>query len=85
MSEPKKPVNIWYLRRRLGWPGKALSQAALAKKLGVHQSTVSRMERDPDSQQGPVALLLRTLDKATPEPKNKIGVLFFGPPPGFNS
>lgn len=61
------PVDIADLRRRLGAPGKPLSQEDLGERLGgISQSTVSRMEADPSLQRGPVAVLLRSLDSATP-------------------
>lgn len=52
-----KRINIAELRKRLG----GITQAELGRRLGVNQSTVSRLEAGEMEAEGPLAIVLRQL------------------------
>lgn len=54
-------IDIRKLRHRMG----NIPQGELARRLGVDQSTVSRLEARGEAE-GPVAVLLERLDKEAP-------------------
>lgn len=51
-------IDIGKLRKSLGDGDKPLSQAELAKRVGVNQATISRWETGEDEPSGPAAILL---------------------------
>lgn len=55
-------VDIKALRTRL-----SLSQAGLARKLGVNQAMISRLEKGKRPLKGPVAVLIERMDREAPK------------------
>lgn len=59
MDETNSPLDMKALRKRLKW-----NQGRLARFLGVHQSTVSNMERVGNPPKGAVLISLQVLSDA---------------------
>ena len=55
------PIDIGQLRKKLGSDDKPISQAELARRLGVNQGTISRWETGEDEPTGPAEILLRQI------------------------